>query len=147
MIGSITPDVPFTIMTIVTWLVGGSVTELHMRGFFEDPWVIALHNIPHSFITVGLLLVLLPLAPQKQLKVWLWWFSLGLFGHILLDIPTHANDGPMFLYPLSQYRFSSSMSYWDPEYGGIWFLKFEIILMVLSIGGLWVFRQKGTYGK
>jgi membrane-bound metal-dependent hydrolase YbcI (DUF457 family) len=119
-----------------------SVTELHMVAFFEHPWVIALHNIPHSLITVVLLFLLVSLLPKNTVRYWLFWFTLGLLVHILLDIPSHVDDGPMLLYPLSQCRFSGPISYWDPEHGGLWFLGFEILLIVACTLRLIFFYRK-----
>lgn len=59
------------------------------------------------------------------------WFSLGSLLHTLIDIPTHAGDDPLLFFPFDwQLRFNSPLSYWDPNYFGIQFIVFEILLNV-----------------
>ncbi|MGA1409534.1 MAG: hypothetical protein ACO37W_07345, partial [Prochlorotrichaceae cyanobacterium] len=43
----------------------------------------------------------------------------GCLLHTSLDIPTHANDGPLLLFSLNwTLRFASPISYWDSLYYG-----------------------------
>jgi hypothetical protein len=59
------------------------------------------------------------------------WFSLGSLLHTLIDIPTHAGDGPLLFFPFDwQTRFNSPLSYWDPNFYGLQFMVFEILLTV-----------------
>ena len=89
---------------------------------------IALHNLPHSLVALGLLaLVMFGFRRRRWARLALW-FAAGAALHSVIDIFTHAGDGPMFLYPLSTFRFDSPVSYWDPAYYGRTFTALEFIL-------------------
>ncbi|MEM8809861.1 MAG: hypothetical protein AAGF01_27900 [Cyanobacteria bacterium P01_G01_bin.38] len=58
--------------------------------------------------------------------------------HCLQDFPTHRDDAHRHFWPLSNFRFESPISYWDPDHYGTLFAPFE--LMLLIIASLYVFR-------
>ncbi|CAN5836940.1 hypothetical protein BH24DEI2_BH24DEI2_16360 [soil metagenome] len=68
----------------------------------------------------------------------LLWFAVGAALHTLIDIFTHAGDGPLFLFPLTTYRFDSPVSYWDPVYYGRAFTVLEYALDALLLAYLGV---------
>ena len=113
-----------------------------MHSTFEtDGLWIALHNLPHSLVALGLV-ALLSFGFRKRKWVALTlWLAAGAALHSVVDIFTHAGDGPMFLYPLSSFRFDSPISYWDPAYYGEVFTVLEYsldALLGLFLGyGLW----------
>ena len=52
--------------------------------------------------------------------------------HSLLDLPVHNDDAHRHFFPLSNYRFISPISYWDPNhYGGIVSVV-ELLLVLLA---------------
>ncbi len=157
LLGSILPDIPFAILTVVYSLyftIWGSTPNdaslmeyLHFDLFFRDPiWIIS-HNIFHSLV-VGFMMLLV--AYIKRDTLWgkrLMWLTFGILLHTIIDIFTHHTDGPLFLFPLNwTYRFSSPISYWEPEYFGNQFRIFEylldIFLVLFSIRKLWQSRKQ-----
>ncbi|MEO1623000.1 MAG: hypothetical protein AAFU53_18465 [Cyanobacteria bacterium J06632_3] len=59
--------------------------------------------------------------------------------HCLQDLPLHTNDGHRHFWPLSEFRFESPVSYWDPNhYGNI---AAPIELAVMLIASIYVFRR------
>ncbi len=161
LLGSFMPDVPLTVWTIVyvvmDWLNGARwnpelpgeslVGILFDDMFFNDPWVKAAHNIFHApILTVAYTL----------LGYWLWqsgrraaadgrtrwgaglfWFGIACTIHTVIDILVHHNDGPLLLFPFEwSLRFSSPVSYWDPDYYGIPFTIFEHALLIVMLGVL-----------
>ncbi len=75
----------------------------------------------------------LPPAP------WLLWFCAAALLHTLIDIPTHADDGPLLLFSFDwRLRIRSPVSYWDPNYHGRTFAAFEAALDLLLLGYLLV---------
>ncbi|MEQ9571409.1 MAG: hypothetical protein RLN95_04890, partial [Nitratireductor sp.] len=60
-------------------------------------------------------------------------FSASALLHSLIDFLTHRADAHMHLWPLSDWRFRSPVSYWDPDYYGNWFGLFEAALGVALI--------------
>ena len=99
------------------------------RSWYEtSPWLIGLHNLLHSPVSLlGLLLLsFLAGAYQKQFE----WFLAGAFVHTFIDIYTHVDDGPLVFWPFnSEYRFQSLLSHWHPDYYGREMLIAECLLL------------------
>ncbi len=51
-------------------------------------------------------------------KDWLFVFGLAGLLHILFDFPLHHDDGRPHFFPVSDWVFSSPISYWDPRHYG-----------------------------
>lgn len=136
-IGSSIPDLPLFVLTAVTMLGSSSWDEgmaLMHENYAYNPLWIALHNTPHSLIVLAVLALLFGLLYRFRWAAIILWGLLGATLHTVIDIFTHATDGPYFLYPLSaSIRFESPVSYWDPSYFGRSFTVFEIILDALLV--------------
>ena len=157
--GSIVPDVPLALLTggFLLWgrtRCGGDWSYCgaeYDRLFFNNPIWITAYNLFHA----PLLLVLYSLVGwwgRRRGAAWgrpLLWLSLGAGLHTLLDIPTHATDGPLLFFPFDwQTRFHSPISYWDPDYGGRivrrveWLLVLGSLLFLLPGFVRWLRRRK-----
>ena len=80
--------------------------------FFKNKAWIAVHNVLHSPLLLGLLLVPLVFFLEDAVAAWFFWFLLSCLLHTAIDIPTHHNDGPLLLFPLNwELRFESPVSY------------------------------------
>lgn len=143
LLGSIAPDLPLWILSITSigyyhFLKGWSLTEtsnyVFGKLYFHNPFWIASHNFLHSPI---LLLLGLSLVWRSRRNIgpksrWVFWFLLACLFHSIIDIFTHANDGPLLFFPLEwTLRFSSPISYWDTRYYGREFGLFEGVLDVV----------------
>ncbi len=153
LVGSILPDLPFWLLTLLgeawfLWMqplpgVGEGATAwqvmeyLHFDLFFNDPLWIVPHNFFHSLIINGLLLCLGWWAMRRNAR-WgtaLFWLVIGTTVHTLIDIPTHSSDGPLIFFPLNwTYRFRSPVSYWEASNYGWVFAAFEYTLDALLLG-------------
>jgi hypothetical protein len=60
-------------------------------------------------------------------------FSASALLHSAIDFLVHRDDGHMQFWPLTDWRFQSPVSYWDPAHGGNWFGLFEAALGILLI--------------
>ena len=140
-VGSVLPDAPIGVLTLLAIVntpdMSSAMTYMD-RAYTSSPLWIALHNTPHSFVVMGLLSVLGYVLIRKRWGRWLLWYAAGATLHIVIDIATHAGDGPMFLYPLSDYRFDSPVSYWDPAYYGRAFTAFEYLLDAILLAYLFI---------
>ncbi len=58
-------------------------------------------------------------------------FALAALTHLAGDFPVHVHDAHAHLWPLTDWRFFSPVSYWNPDYYGNWFLLFEMALGVV----------------
>jgi hypothetical protein len=76
----------------------------------------------------------------------LFWFAAGCGLHTAVDILTHADDGPVLLFPLDWHkRFHSPISYWDAGHGGHVFRILEHLLdLFLVVYLLFQRREKAA---
>lgn len=117
--------------------------------YFNNPWWIAAHNLLHAPL---LILLLGTIGARFREKNWgrrLAWFAVGCGLHALVDIFTHAGDGPVLLFPLEWHkRYRSPVSYWDPAHGGRRFRRIERLVDV-ALAGYLLFdrRRSGTVGR
>ena len=153
LIGSVLPDIPFALLSIVYELYyritgiavpAPSIMEyLHFDLFFNDPLWIVSHNTFHSLLVNGLLLAIgyWQWRHGRRWGLWLFWLAASMLFHTTIDIFTHNSDGPLFLFPLNwTYRFASPISYWETAYFGRAFLLFEYTLdavLLLYMGWRW----------
>jgi Zinc dependent phospholipase C len=139
LLGSIMPDLPLVLLSSTRALYllfskGHPITSIHSFMFdelyFNNPWWITAHNVFHApfILLTGLALTYHDRA-AKGVGFWLFYFFLGCLFHTVLDIPTHASDGPLLLFPFNwQWRFHSPISYWEPAHWGVAFTLFEYTL-------------------
>jgi hypothetical protein len=151
--GSILPDVPFWLLTVVgeiyyTWFARTPTGEspmvyLHFRLYFTDPvWIIS-HNLFHAPIILLALLLAgwVGVLVGQRWGASLFWFVCGAGLHSLIDIVTHNTDGPLLFFPFDwTYRFPSPVSYWEPAHYGSIFMPLELALdlwLVIYLLVLW----------
>ena len=146
LIGSIAPDVPLILLTILFMLsdmwVGNkmgpdpeaghsNVGYLFSYLYFHNRWVMTLQNLFHGPIMVIFYLVAGYLAWRIG-RTWgptLFWFAFGCAMHTLADIPLHTSDGPLLFFPFYwETRFHSPLSYWDPRHYGNYWGPFEHLM-------------------
>ena len=63
--------------------------------------------------------------------------------HTLGDLPLHHDDGHRHFFPLSDWRFASPLSYWDPDHYGYWVGLAEIVAVTLA--GAWLYRREPIF--
>lgn len=138
--GSVAPDIPLGLLSL-GYVVDRRYIRTHLPDktrcsptynwlYFNNPWWITTYNILHA----PLPLLGLALLGVLLCRRWLLWFTLGCGLHTAVDIVTHADDGPVLLFPFDwQTRFLSPLSYWDPQHGGRTFSLIEHLLDVVLI--------------
>lgn len=157
--GSVAPDVALFVLSVGTGLYfavteGRPVTGLHAfmfdELFFRNPWWIALHNLLHAplLLGVGIALTWRFRARRGTPGFWWFWFLVAASAHTALDVLTHVDDGPLVLFPLNwEYRFRSAVSYWDPAHFGRVFFWFELALDALLIAYLLLSRHRARQAR
>lgn len=114
--------------------------------YWQEPWQTfsAISNsIPLWFVgvLVGLFL-LLRVERFKAVGIGLLIFSVAGFLHVVADFLTHADDAHVHLWPLTDWRFTSPVSYWQDAYYAAQFRIFETLLNVgLMVYLVVCFRQ------
>jgi membrane-bound metal-dependent hydrolase YbcI (DUF457 family) len=72
---------------------------------------------------------------------------LSVMLHCLQDLPTHREDAHRHFWPLSNFRFESPISYWDPDhYGAIAALVELALVMLASVYGVRLIRSRWGKG-
>lgn len=161
-VGGVAPDIPMYLIVAGLRMVGYPMREIFDRLYWSDWWQIA-NAIGHSFLLWGGLaavsLVLLPRpwsdrfaarpeptgghdepAPPtgrlERLAPQLLALSASALLHSAIDFLVHRDDGHMHFWPLTEWRFQSPVSYWDPAHGGNWFGLFEAAVGIVLIAVL-----------
>lgn len=138
--GAIAPDLPLWLLTLggmiyYRWFLGWSAADTFRLMFdqlyFHHPLWLASHNVLHAPFVLGAGLAWV--WPKRRHigsnHRWLFWFFLACLLHSVVDVFTHADDGPLVFFPLDwQTRFRSPVSYWDSRYFGHVFQWFELAL-------------------
>ncbi|MBF2000205.1 MAG: zinc dependent phospholipase C family protein [Synechococcales cyanobacterium M58_A2018_015] len=138
LLGSVAPDLPLWVLSlggiayyhgIRGWELERIADWLFNHLYFYDPIWISLHNALHApiLLLLGIAAVWRTRRNIGSRSRWLFWFLLACLLHSGIDIFTHANDGPLLLFPLNwTLRFYGPISYWDPRYYGNEFQQFEL---------------------
>ncbi|MEM6253705.1 MAG: hypothetical protein AAF821_12365 [Cyanobacteria bacterium P01_D01_bin.156] len=112
------------------------------EAFFEPFWqdIFAVGNsIPLAVLAIGIALWLQRRYPRWQtLATTIIFLALSVILHCLADLPLHADDGHRHFWPLSNFRYQSPVSYWDPAHHGRLFALVEGGLVLLA--SVWVWR-------
>jgi hypothetical protein len=144
LLGAFAPDVPLWLLSggLALYLSiseGRPITSLHSFMFdelyFRHPLWIVSHNFLHAplLLLSGLILTYQARA-SRGVRAWLFYFLLSCLLHTIIDVATHASDGPLLLFPLNwQWRFHSPVSYWEEAHFGRAFTIFEYALDALLL--------------
>ena len=151
--GSFWPDVPLTLISI-----GYVLDRRYLRSYlpdktrcsptyndlyFNNPWWIAAHSLLHAPLPILFIGLVGYLWRRRTFGRWLFWFAAGCGLHTAVDIFTHANDGPVILFPLDWHkRFHAPISYWDPAHNGRFFRLLEHLFDLFLVLYLLQRRQK-----
>ena len=66
-----------------------------------------------------------------RIGVFAMFLALAALTHLAADLPVHVDDAHRHLWPLSDWKFISPVSYWDPGHHGTAFSIFEALLGVV----------------
>lgn len=92
------------------------------------------------FNSIPIFAVLLLIGLWQRHRRWgvlLCVFALAALLHIALDAPVHGHDAYRHLWPISDWRFYSPVSYWEVDLHARWMSLMEAILVIGSAVILW----------
>jgi hypothetical protein len=138
--GAMLPDLPmFGFYAWERLVRGSSERVIWGQAYFDPAWqdLFDLFNsIPLAAAGLGLALALRRAGPA--------WLAGAALLHQLMDLPLHREDAHRHLLPLSDWRFTSPVSYWDPAHYGAWVALGEVALVAGSCWVLWYrYPQRG----
>ncbi|CAN5696581.1 hypothetical protein BH24ACT22_BH24ACT22_20390 [soil metagenome] len=102
----------------------------------------------HSAVPVTVMLVVYWAARLKRIdrRRILLWFLIGWFGHTFADFLTHVDDTRPLFWPISDWQWSSPVSYYNSNYYGRQFFFISHALIVLTMVGLLIRRLRNRKG-
>ncbi len=148
-VGSFIPDA--AIYTLFVWSKIAAIPEQKVWDelYWQEPWqswTAAGNSIPLYL----LVLVLGIVALRAHRSVFLFgllmtFFAAAALSHIAGDFPVHVDDAHRHLWPMTDWKFISWISYWHPNHHGGIFSVLEMMLgLVLAVilfrrfNALWV---------
>jgi len=131
--GALLPDAPMLGFYVWQRIVLDQ-DEAHIWGtaYFEPFWQ-TLFDVFHSALLFAAL-ALLALALRRPRVPWL---CASVLLHCLGDAFLHREDGHHHLWPLSNWRYQSPVSYWDPAHHGALGAGIETLAVIASAVALW----------
>ena len=132
-LGALAPDAYMFVFFAWSRIQGWSGEETWNIQYWTEPWQL-LGAISNSFILFGALLAL---------ALWRKWplligGCLAALLHLALDLPLHADDAHRHFWPLTDWRFVSPVSYWDPRANGLIGGAIETVTALTACAILWV---------
>lgn len=134
-LGSIIPDLPVSAGAVWLWAKRGIFTrdqlqqEACAKKSFAGPDS-ALHSA--VVLVAALILCALLAIKRSEHRRPLLAFLLGWAGHVTADALTHGKDARPLLWPFSERRFRSPISYWEKSRYGKLFTTIEHVAVLAS---------------
>lgn len=142
-LGSIVPDLPMLLFYFhqKVWLATPEHT-IWSESYYLAGWQ-AFFDLVHSLPLIALAGLVAYAAKSPRVVA----FLASMMMHAVCDLLLHRNDAHRHFFPLSEWRFVSPVSYWDPRYYGGVVSSVEVLVVV--VGASWLFKQypgKGARG-
>ena len=134
-VGALVPDAAIYFLFLWSKVMAIPERKVWDELYWQEPWqswTAAGNSIP---IYMGLLVlgvVLLRTAGSVwRIGLFFAFLALAALVHIAGDLPVHVHDAHRHLWPLSDWKFISPISYWNPDHHGGIFSIFEVGLGLL----------------
>ena len=128
--GGFLPDIPTYLFFFThTFLLDTAQQTMWRTLYFDSAWTPFI-TLSHSLLLWPALLLAAKLLKQKIL----FWVSASAFAHSTLDFLVHNDDAYRHFWPLSDWKFYSPVSYYDPEHFGTLFglVDFAVVIVLLT---------------
>ena len=163
-LGAVAPDLPMLVFYLWERLARGvSEGRIWSERYFDPGWQVVFDipsSIPLLVLALGILLVLIgrrstagrippagvAAAPgPARLTAWAL-FVASMILHALGDLPLHREDAHRHFFPFSDWRFTSPVSYWDPDhYGGYAAVGEVLLVLAVSVFLFRAYRGRGRW--
>jgi hypothetical protein len=124
--GAVLPDLASACFYTYYALFLGLRDEVIWSELYHRPLWQAVTAPLHSFPVA---LVLVALAAWRRSRSGLA-FAASFFLHAAVDLPFHHLDAHRHLWPVSDYRFLSPLSYWDSAHHARWVVPVEMAVLI-----------------
>ena len=133
LLGGFAPDASMFVFFGWSRLQGWSGDETWNVQYWTEPWQ-SLGAVSNSFVIWALILAL---AFWKKTPL-LGAAAAAALVHIAFDFPLHGDDAHRHFWPVTDWRFFSPVSYWDPEANGLLGGLIETVVTFAAIIVLWM---------
>lgn len=116
-------------------IVGQAESRIWSELYFRPEWQ-AFFDVFNSVPICGALL-LVTLAIRRH--GWSVFFA-SMLLHAACDLPLHYDDAHRHFWPLTDWRFQSPVSYWDPRHFGWITAPTEAVFAI--VGSVWLVRDR-----
>ncbi len=132
-VGAALPDAPMFFFYGVEKLWLGVPEQVIWSSRYFDPAWQDFFDVFNSLPIMAVGLGIAFLARQR------WWALLfaSMVLHVLLDLPLHHQDAHRHFFPLSDWRFASPVSYWNPAHYGYLMAPLEALASLAGCVLLW----------
>ncbi len=138
LLGALLPDIlMFVFYFVQRFVVGLPEAQIWEQAYFLPHW----QNIFDVFNSIPLIVVLF-LISRYLGSVFFQVLSLSMLLHCGFDFLVHNDDAHRHFYPLSDWRFISPVSYWDPEHYGRLFTVVETVMVLAALVWIWMGAQQ-----
>jgi hypothetical protein len=141
-LGAMVPDLPLVVFYAFEKLVMGSPEWLIWGLKYHLPGWQVVFDATHSLPLLGLALIALKALPRLAeetpgdfpgaTRAGATALVASMALHALGDLALHHDDAHRHFWPLSDFRFASPVSYWDPRFHGQWVALAEVALVVVG---------------
>ena len=135
--GAVVPDATMFVFYGYQKFMGADEASIWNELYFLDHW----QYVFDVFNSFPIALVLLICAWHFKCR-WLQLFLLSAMLHMVFDLPLHHDDGHRHFLPLSNWRFESPISYWDPKHFGRIVAPIELLGSIAAL--IFVSRSGST---
>ena len=126
--GAVLPDISMFFFYGYQKSIGTDESEIWGTLYFEENWQYFFDVFNSIPVAIVLFLVF------RSLKIrWAQLLTASACLHMLCDLPVHHDDGHRHFLPISNWRFESPVSYWDPEHFGLVFAALELTLAITAL--------------
>lgn len=131
LLGGFLPDAALYGLFAWARLEGVSAREIFSERYWSPPWQAAMSPGNSVFVWLAVLGVgwlLTRRAGAATVGVALMAMAGAALAHIALDFPLHHDDGHTHLWPLTNWKFVSPVSYWDTDHYAMFVRPVEFAL-------------------
>lgn len=136
-LGALTPDILIFTMAGLAGIQGVAGEVVWGEWYFNphwQTWIDISNSIPlYLLLGLGCLVIF---RKKKHRKLILLFVAAALI-HILCDLPVHVDDGHAHFWPITDWRYHSTISYWDPQHYGVIVSLIEAVFGLILIRLLW----------
>jgi hypothetical protein len=130
--GALLPDLAIFVLWGWARLAGYSEAAVWSQLYPSQIWqtAVTVGNAAPLYALVGL-------AGWMLGRPVLWVFALAALTHVALDLPVHVSDAHAHFWPLTDWRFESSVSYWNDAHHAQWVQAGEVAFALALTVLLW----------